>query len=130
MPSSAQFLGFIIPLLILGLVTPAIIEIGNRAGKMLLVTVALAYVASVCAGFFSYFTSVTFFPSLMRVDSYIAASEAAVTPRSVFHHRDGATHDCHLIAHSGLYRRPLRGAVQSERESAIRPLAADFRRLL
>ena len=46
---------------------------------MLLVTVALAYVASVCAGFFSYFTGVTFFPSLIEVDSYIAASEAAVT---------------------------------------------------
>ena len=46
----SQFLGFIIPLLILGLVAPAIIEIGNGAGKMLLFTVALAYAATLLSG--------------------------------------------------------------------------------
>ena len=39
----SQFLGFAIPLIIVGLVTPAIADIGNKAGKMLLVTVAIAY---------------------------------------------------------------------------------------
>lgn len=42
----SQFLGFMIPLLILGFVAPAIAEIGNKAGKMLLVTAALAYISS------------------------------------------------------------------------------------
>ncbi len=32
----SQFLGFLIPLIILGFVAPAIADIGNKAGKMLL----------------------------------------------------------------------------------------------
>ena len=39
----SQFLGFAIPLIIVGLVTPAIADIGKTAGKMLLITVAIAY---------------------------------------------------------------------------------------
>lgn len=37
-----QFLGFIIPLIIVGLVTPAIADIGKGAGKLLLITVGIA----------------------------------------------------------------------------------------
>lgn len=73
----SQFLGFIIPLLIVGLVAPAIIEIGGKAGKMLLFTVALAYVMTILSGLFSYFTSTTFFPSLINVDQYLAAEAGA-----------------------------------------------------
>ncbi|MBD5346375.1 MAG: dicarboxylate/amino acid:cation symporter [Bacteroides sp.] len=80
----SQFLGFVIPLLIVGLVAPAIIEIGKGAGKMLLFTVGLAYIATICAGFFSYFTSVTFFPSLISVNHYIEASENAVNLEPFF----------------------------------------------
>lgn len=80
----SQFLGFIIPLLILGLVAPAIIEIGRGAGKMLLFTVAVAYIATLGAGFFSYFTSVTFFPSLIDVDKYIAATASETTIEPYF----------------------------------------------
>ena len=36
----SEFLGFIIPLLIVGFVAPAIADIGRRAGKMLLFTAA------------------------------------------------------------------------------------------
>ncbi len=61
----SEFLGFIIPLIILGLVTPAIADIGKKAGKMLVTTTLLAYAATLLAGFLSYFTSVTFFPSLI-----------------------------------------------------------------
>ena len=39
----SQFLGFAIPLIIVGLVAPAISDIGRGAGKMLLVTVLIAY---------------------------------------------------------------------------------------
>ena len=39
----SQFLGFIIPLVIVGLVTPAIADIGGKAGRMLIITVAIAY---------------------------------------------------------------------------------------
>ena len=39
----SQFLGFLIPLIILGFVSPAIADLGSRAGKMLVVTAAIAY---------------------------------------------------------------------------------------
>ena len=43
-----QFLGFMIPLIIVGLVTPAIADIGRGAGRLLLLTVAIR--ASTVAG--------------------------------------------------------------------------------
>ena len=59
------FLGFIIPLIILGLVTPAIADIGKGAGKLLLITVGIAYADTVVAAILSYATGSTFFPSLI-----------------------------------------------------------------
>ena len=50
----AQVLKFIVPLLILGLVTPAIADVGKGAGKMLFVVMALSYLSTVAAGFFAY----------------------------------------------------------------------------
>lgn len=58
----SNFLGFCIPLIILGFVAPAIGDIGSGAGKMLVLTVVLAYGATLGAGFLSYFTGETFFP--------------------------------------------------------------------
>lgn len=60
-----NFLGFAIPLIILGLVAPAIAELGNGAGKLLVVTVLLAYGSTVIAGFFSYFTCDITYPLVL-----------------------------------------------------------------
>ncbi|MBE6223804.1 MAG: dicarboxylate/amino acid:cation symporter [Bacteroidales bacterium] len=51
-----NFLGFTIPLIIVGLVAPGIAELGKGAGKLLAVTAAIAYGSTLFAGFFSYFT--------------------------------------------------------------------------
>lgn len=72
-----QFLGFLIPLIIVGFVAPAIAETGSRAGKMLLVTAAIAYVATLCSGFFSYFTSNWLFPMMISTGSVGEASISA-----------------------------------------------------
>lgn len=61
----SQFLGFLIPLIILGFVAPAIADIGNKAGKMLLATAALAYLSTTLSGFMSYWVGDTFFPRLI-----------------------------------------------------------------
>ena len=61
----SQFLGFAIPLIIVGLVTPAIADIGRKAGKMLIVTVAIAYISTIFAGLVSYLTGAAFFPSMI-----------------------------------------------------------------
>lgn len=64
----SEFLSFIIPLIIVGLVTPAIADIGKGAGKMLAVTALLAYTATLLSGFASYAVGQTFFPSLITKD--------------------------------------------------------------
>ena len=71
-----QLLRFFIPLIIVGLVTPAIAEVGQKAGRMLLVTVALAYGFTVCSGLFAYLFSVGIFPSLVAKGSIAALEEA------------------------------------------------------
>ncbi len=76
----SEFLGFIVPLIIVGLVTTAIANIGKGAGKMLLITTLIAYGSTLFAGFFSYFTGVTFFPSLIDMNAPLTAvSEAGET---------------------------------------------------
>lgn len=74
----SQFLGFAIPLIIVGLVTTAIGEIGKGAGRMLLVTVLIAYGSTVFAGLVSYLTGAAIFPSMIDAGSSlqeIAGSE-------------------------------------------------------
>lgn len=70
----SQLLGFLIPLIIVGMVTPAIADIGRGAGRMLLLTVALAYGSTVIAGLAAYFTGALTFPHM--IDSRIALDAA------------------------------------------------------
>ncbi len=73
----AQLLKFIVPLLVLGLVTPAIYGLGKGAGKMLLIVVAVAYISTICAGLFAYGCSSAFLPNIIEPGSLSA--EAAET---------------------------------------------------
>lgn len=61
----SHFLSFLIPLIIVGLVTPAIADIGKGAGKLLLITALIAYGDTVFSGYLSYFVSTGIFPSLI-----------------------------------------------------------------
>lgn len=61
----SEFLNFSIPLIILGLVTVAIADIGKGAGRMLLITALVAYGATLFSGFLSYLTGAAVFPSLI-----------------------------------------------------------------
>ena len=61
----SEFLNFCIPLIIVGLVTIAIADIGKGAGRMLVITALIAYGATLFSGFLSYFTGMTVFPSLI-----------------------------------------------------------------
>lgn len=73
----SSFLNFLIPLLIVGFVAPAIADIGRRAGKMLVVTAAIAYAMTVGVGLLAYLTATTTFPLLLNPDAEMAAAEAA-----------------------------------------------------
>ncbi|MGA4668317.1 dicarboxylate/amino acid:cation symporter [Propionibacteriaceae bacterium Y1923] len=61
----SNFLAFIIPLLIVGLITPAIDELGKGAGKWLAVTAGIAYASTIVAGLLSWGTSMVFWPRLL-----------------------------------------------------------------
>ena len=74
-----QLLKFLIPLIIIGLVTAAIADIGRRAGRMLLITAAMAYVATVVSGLFSYACSVWLFPSVVESADALASTGAELT---------------------------------------------------
>jgi len=81
----SSFLGFTIPLLIVGFVAPAIADIGRRAGAMLLTTVGIAYIMTFGSGAIAYLTSVTFFPSMIAPDSYTTAeASASASPTPFF----------------------------------------------
>ena len=78
----SQFLGFAIPLIIVGLVAPAISDIGKTAGKMLLITVGIAYGSTVFAGIVSYLTGATLFPGMIQSGAALqeVASAAELAP--------------------------------------------------
>lgn len=78
----SQFLGFAIPLIIVGMVIPAIADIGRGAGRMLAITVALAYGSTIVAGLASYFTGALTFPSLIESQAQLdtAAEAVKITP--------------------------------------------------
>ena len=58
----AQLLKFVVPLLVLGLVTPSIANLGRGAGKMLITVMLIAYCSTVCGALFSYGVSSSIFP--------------------------------------------------------------------
>jgi Na+/H+-dicarboxylate symporter len=65
----AGLLKFIVPLLIIGLVTTAITGVGKGAGRMLLAVMVISYFSTVCAGFFGYFAGSKLFPHYLEKDS-------------------------------------------------------------
>ena len=61
----SQLLGFFIPLIIIGLVTASIGDLGNKAGRMLLTTVLIAYLDTIIAALFGFSIGNAFFPSIV-----------------------------------------------------------------
>lgn len=61
-----QFLNFAIPLIIMGLIMPAISDLGKGAGKLLLLTAGIAYGSTLFSGFMTYFTASNIFPALLE----------------------------------------------------------------
>ena len=71
----SQVLKFIVPLLILGLVTPAIANAGKGAGKMLLFVMAFSYLSTCSASLFAYFAAGRLLPLYVAKGAVAAAGE-------------------------------------------------------
>ena len=79
-----QFLSFVIPLLILGLVAPGIADLGRNAGRLLALTAALAYAFTLFSGFGTYLTGQALFPALLEGAAAVLPDAAATAPAPYF----------------------------------------------
>ena len=70
-----NFLSFSIPLIIVGLIVPAIGELGKGAGRLLVLTTLIAYGSTLFSGFFTYFSGTAVLPHILTEDMGIAAME-------------------------------------------------------
>jgi len=71
----SQVISFIVPLLVISLIVPAITETKRGAGKMLVYTLLLAYISTVLIGFISFFTGTAIFPNFVNpVDATISST--------------------------------------------------------
>ena len=61
----SNFLSFAVPLIILGLVAPAIGDLGKGAGKLLAITTMIAYGSTLFSGFFTFFSVDASLPFLL-----------------------------------------------------------------
>ena len=68
-----NFLSFSIPLIILGLVTPAIGDLGKGAGWLLAITTLIAYGSTIFSGFFTFFSCSAVFPHILPAGTELAA---------------------------------------------------------
>jgi len=63
------FISFMVPLIIVGLVTPAIASVGKGVGRLLLITFVIAYVDTVVAALLGYGTGTWLFPDMVAGSS-------------------------------------------------------------
>ena len=62
----SNFLKFAIPLILMGLIMPSISDLGKNAGKLLLITIGIAYAFTLFSGFSTYLVGESLFPSLLQ----------------------------------------------------------------
>ena len=60
-----NFIGFVIPFIIIGFITPGIGQLGKGAGKLLGITSLFAYLSTIIAGFLAFFVGANVLPSFM-----------------------------------------------------------------
>ncbi|GAE25537.1 proton/glutamate symport protein [Halalkalibacter wakoensis JCM 9140] len=70
-----NFLGFIIPLIIIGFIAPGIAQLGKGAGKLLGITAGFAYLSTIIAGLLAFFAASIIYPSILQVDGVLATFE-------------------------------------------------------
>ena len=76
-----DLIGYIVPLIILGFVTPAIVSLKENAGKILTVTLIICYLSSVGAGTVSFLAGKVIIPNL-NIASNVAGAKKI--PESIF----------------------------------------------
>lgn len=76
----SNFLKFIIPCIIVGFVAPSIADLGNKSGKLLVITTLIAYVSTVVAGIMAYFVGNAILPKVIKAASMAEKSSIKLDP--------------------------------------------------
>ena len=61
----SSFLGFTIPLIIVGFIVPGISQVSNNAGKLLGLSTGVAYISTIIAGTFAFLTAQAVLPNIL-----------------------------------------------------------------
>src|SRR5690625_3749853 len=61
-----SFLGFVIPLIIIGFIVPGIGSLGKGAGKLLGLTAVIAYLSTIIAGIVAFFVAKGLYPTILQ----------------------------------------------------------------
>jgi len=82
-----NFISYIIPLIIIGFIVPGIADLGGKAGKLLGIVLALAYISTLLAGAWGWFGATMMMPFLVGAEGIVAENreiypffEIAITP--------------------------------------------------
>ncbi|WP_125154199.1 dicarboxylate/amino acid:cation symporter [Clostridium rectalis] len=70
-----SFLNFIIPFIIIAFIVPGIAELGKGSGKLLGLTVLLAYISTVFSGILAFVTGINILPNVLNVDQLAPKSD-------------------------------------------------------
>lgn len=76
----STFLGFVIPLIIIGLIVPGIASLGKQSKKGLLLTTTLAYLSTISAGIIAFIVGCTVLPHLTQHVETLMTEGEGVTP--------------------------------------------------
>ncbi|WP_093314796.1 dicarboxylate/amino acid:cation symporter [Tindallia californiensis] len=74
-----QLLGYIVPLIIIGFIIPGIAELGEKAGKLLGATAAIAYASTVAAGIAAFIISSLIIPAIVT-EGVVATESTGIQP--------------------------------------------------
>lgn len=75
-----NFLGFIIPFIIIGFVAPGIADLGRGAGKLLGLTAAIAYISAVIAGIAAFIFGSAILPNVIKAGNAAQESSLDLAP--------------------------------------------------
>lgn len=70
-----NFIGFVIPFIIIGFIAPGIGQLGKGAGKLLGLTTVLAYLSTIFAGFMAFAASYTLLPKFISGHQLVKDTE-------------------------------------------------------
>lgn len=75
-----EFLGYIVPLIIISFIVPGIADLGKKAGRLLAGTAGLAYLSTVTAGIIAFFISIFIIPKIITDGSIVNAAASGLSP--------------------------------------------------